>query len=49
MEEVREVKRGQVMEGLLGEEEFELDALLNRELVELFEDGGDVLLRGSCG
>lgn len=35
-----EVRRGGVMEGHVVEEEFELDVLLNRELVELLEDMG---------
>lgn len=35
-----EVSKGEVMEGLVGEEKFELDPLLNREPVELLEDMG---------
>lgn len=39
-----EVRRGWITEVTIGEEEeeFELDVLLNRKLVELLGDGGEV-------
>lgn len=47
LKEVREVRRGQVMEGLVvKEQEFELYALLNMEPVELLQNGSDVLEQG---
>lgn len=50
LQEVGEVGRGQVMEGFVGEEEeLVLDAVLNREPVELLEDGGDVFSGAGVG
>lgn len=48
MEQVGEVRGGQVMEGFEGDEEdFELDALRDREPVEVLEDRGD-MFTGPC-
>ncbi len=44
MEEFRRVGWGQVMEGFVGHEEFEMDSVGDEEPVELREDGGDVVM-----
>ena len=44
MKEVGEVRRGEVMDGLVGvQKEFVGDSLSNREPVKLLEDRGDVV------
>ncbi len=43
MEDLRQVGWGQVMEGFVGQEKFEMDSLGDGEPVELIEDGGDVV------
>ena len=48
MKEVRQVWRGQVMDGFVCvHEDFVNDPLVDGEPVELLKDGGDVVGRGS--
>ena len=50
VEQVSEVGRGLVMEGFVCEEEdFELNALWDREPVEVLEDGGNVFTGAGVG
>lgn len=47
VEEPSEIGRGQVMVGLVNNgKKFELDALWNREPMQIPEDWGDVMARG---
>ncbi len=44
VQEVREVRRGKVMDRLVGvQKDFVGDSLIKREPMELLEDGGDVV------
>ena len=50
VEQVGEVAGGLVVEGFVGEEEdYEMDALRDREPVELLEDWGDVVTGAGVG
>ena len=50
MEEIRQVRGGEVVDGLIcKQEDFELYAVLNREPVELLEDRSDVMDGGGSG
>ena len=47
VEEVRQIWRGEVVDGLKGvQEQFEFYPMLDREPVELQQDGGDVMVGG---
>ena len=44
MQEAGEVRRGEVMDGLVGlQKDFVSDSLINWEPVKLLKDGGDVI------